>query len=138
MTCARSTLIDLNATAFYHCISRCVRRAFLCGKDIQTGQDFRHRKYWIVNRIKQLANIFAIHICAYAVMNNHYHLVLFVNEKLTNHWQDDEIIRRWSNLFPKDAASLAFLETHLVQAKISLWRERLSSISWFMRCINET
>ena len=86
MTSARANKIDLSATPYYHCMTRCVRRTFLCGNDNQTGQDYSHRKEWIAARMKELANIFAIQICAYAVMSNHYHMVLFVNEEQAKNW----------------------------------------------------
>ncbi|MBS0287006.1 MAG: transposase [Proteobacteria bacterium] len=140
MTAPRYTKIDLDATRYYHCMTRCVRRSYLCGRDMHTGQDFEHRKGWLVTRIKQLSSIFAIKICAYAVMSNHYHLVLYVNESEAKAWKNNDIIERWAALFPRDAAKLdgPFVTEHLVDSKVALWRERLMSISWFMRCINET
>ncbi len=62
-------------------MARCVRRAFLCGEDSVTGQNFDHRKQWLEDRIYELASIFSIKICAYAVMSNHYHLVLHVDRE---------------------------------------------------------
>ena len=80
MTQSRNSLISLADTPYYHCISRCVRRAFLCGRDNYTGQSFEHRRQW-GERIRFLAGIFAIDVCAYAIMSNHYHLVLHINEQ---------------------------------------------------------
>ncbi len=140
MTAARSTKIDLSATPYYHCMTRCVRRTFLCGRDSQSGQDYSHRKGWIVDRLKQLTEVFAIHLCAYAVMSNHYHLVLWVNDNAAQRWTDEEVFQRWQQLFPFDAkqvATLGYSQSEIKQ-KIALWRQRLSSISWFMRCLNET
>ncbi len=132
MTLARSEQIDLSATPYYHVMNRCVRRSFLCGFDELTQKDYSHRKAWIVNRLKYLTDIFAIKICAYAIMSNHYHVVLYVEDKVAETWSEAEIIRRWASIFPKDAEE----NKHLKQ-KIQLWKERLTSISWFMRCLNE-
>jgi len=76
----RKTLISLEATAYYHCISRCVRRAFLCEEDGYTGRSFEHRRDWIEERLLELAQIFAIAVCGYSVMSSHSHAVLHVDQ----------------------------------------------------------
>lgn len=146
VTRARHQQISLDDTPYYHCISRCVRRAYLCGDDPVSGQNFDHRKQWLVERIKLLANHFAIDVCAYAVMSNHYHLVLFVNETKANEWSDKEVIKRWTALFPRNAAIIETLRNNSksrkaqkqLEQQIQLWRDRLKDISWFMRCLNES
>ena len=47
MTRPRSSLISLADTPWYHVVNRCVRRAFLCGRDAVSGQSFEHRRGWI-------------------------------------------------------------------------------------------
>ncbi len=145
MTLARYQQVSLHQTPYYHCISRCVRRAYLFGNDPVSGQNFDHRKIWLVGRIKQLSEQFAIDVCAYAVMSNHYHLVLFVNSDQAKSWTDEQVVERWTTLFPRNADLLATLSNNsasrTAKAKydeqIALWRHRLSDISWFMRCLNE-
>ncbi len=137
MTTARSNQIDLSITPYYHCMTRCVRQSYLCGYDSKTGKNYSHRKPWIVKRIKKLARVFAIHVCAFAVMSNHYHLVLFINAAKAKHWSDDEVQARWAQLFPHDAKSLNTYSKKEAEYKIILWRHRLMDISWFMRCLNE-
>ena len=78
---ARKRLVSLEVTPFYHVIARCVRRHFLCGKDPLTGKDYSARKQDIQDRLALLAEVFAIDVCAYAILSNHYHLVLHVDEQ---------------------------------------------------------
>jgi len=77
MAIKRSELIDNENAGYYHLMNRCVRRTFLCGVDEETGRNYEHRREWIENRILKLADIFSIEVYAYAVMSNHYHLVVY-------------------------------------------------------------
>jgi hypothetical protein len=84
----RKALVLLEETPYYHCVSRCDRRAFLCGVDAHTGKSYEHRRQWIVDPLKQLVDIFAIDICSYAVLHNHYHVILHVDSQLAAGWSD--------------------------------------------------
>ena len=99
MTRPRSSLISLADTPWYHVVNRCVRRAFLCGRDAATGCDFDHRRGWMETRIRELASVFTIDVAAYAVMSNHYHAVLRVDAARAEGLGDDEVLRRWTQLF---------------------------------------
>jgi hypothetical protein len=68
---ARREIVDNTEVGIYHCVSRCVRRAFLCGEDALTGRNFDHRKDWIRNRLEELAGAFAIDVLGFAVLSNH-------------------------------------------------------------------
>ncbi|MCW8889098.1 MAG: transposase, partial [Sedimenticola sp.] len=86
----RKALISLDATPYYHCVSRCVRRAFLCGVDQLTGRSYEHRRSWIEERLLSLPRSFAIDIAAYAVMHNHTHVVLHVDSDRAASWSPRE------------------------------------------------
>ncbi|MGY3868092.1 transposase [Aeromonas crassostreae] len=146
MTIARSRQISLQDTPYYHVVSRCVRRAFLCGEDVYSGQSYEHRRQWVIDKLGQLSRLFAIGICAYAVMSNHYHLVLKVESDTAASWSEREVAERWAALFQwpllvrrwYQGESLIEPELLVVQQLIGQWRERLHSISWFVRLLNET
>jgi REP element-mobilizing transposase RayT len=123
-----------------------VRRAFLCGEDSHSGRNFEHRRQWIEHRLLEVAGVFAIDIAAYAVMSNHYHVVLHIDSEQADAWTDKDIAERWHRLFHGGllsqrfvrGESLAKAELKAVCKQINEWRDRLMSISWFMRCVNET
>ncbi|MBL38709.1 MAG: transposase [Xanthomonadales bacterium] len=142
---ARRNQISLDATMLYHCISRCVRRQYLCGEDPLTGKDFSHRRDWIRARIFELSDIFAIGICSYAVMSNHLHVVLCVDQAEALEWDEHEVAKRWLALFGGTPLMRSFVageklsdaQLSAVSSLIEKYRKRLFSISWFMRCLNE-
>ena len=80
MAVPRERLVSLEDTPYYHCVSRCVRKAYLCGVDSYTGQSYEHRRDWIEERLLKLVQVFSIELCAYAVMSNHLHVVLKVED----------------------------------------------------------
>src|SRR5210317_290416 len=137
--------VSIEDTPYYHCISRCVRRAFLCGEDSVSGFSFEHRRQWITDRIKLLCSVFAVDLCAYAIMSNHYHIVIRIDVDQVGEWSDEEIARRWMQVFTGPLlmhqylgnADLTETELEQVQELFSTWRNRLCDLSWFMRCINE-
>ncbi len=145
MTRPRKELVSLDNTPYYHCTTRCVRRAFLCGTDYSSGDCFEHRRGWIRDRVKRLAAVFLIDIAAYAVMSNHYHIVLRVNHEQVERLTRDEIIERWCLLFKGPPLIQRYCAGHVlskaeldvVDDVVAQWRERLIDISWFMRCLNE-
>jgi len=141
----RKTLVSLDATPYYHCVSRCVRRAFLCGEDAFTGNSYEHRRQWIEDRLLELSGIFAIDVCAYAVMSNHYHVTLHINSEQALSWSALEVVEHWHRLFKGSLLSqryyqgevLSHAERNALSDQVNEWRKRLMSISWFMRCSNE-
>jgi REP element-mobilizing transposase RayT len=142
MTQARSHLIPRGTGGMFHCVQRCVRRAFLCGLDQDTGRCFEHRKRWVEDRIQRLAECFAVGIHAYAVMSNHLHVVLQLEPDQTLHWSDSEVASRWVRLFPPredsdEARALKCLRLISNPERLDEVRHRLGSLSWFMRCLAE-
>jgi REP element-mobilizing transposase RayT len=142
----RKTLIAVESTPYYHCVARCVRRAFLCGVDTFTGQNYEHRRAWLEDRLLELPKVFAIDIAAYAIMSNHYHVILHINTDRAKSWSDYEIVERWHQLFNgtvlsqkylKNEGELSKVEMLVFQETIDEWRSRLLDISWFMRILNE-
>ncbi|MGS0681134.1 transposase [Shewanella sp. 125m-7] len=142
---ARSTLISLEDTPYYHCCSRVVRRAYLCGDDKYTGKNYDHRRGWVEAQILKLTEVFAIDVAAYAVMSNHLHVVLYIDLETVNSWSDREVVEQWHKLFNGTELTQKFAKGDVIEEcmvavlkhLIATYRSRLSDISWFMRCLNE-
>ena len=80
----RRSQISLEDTPYYHCCSRVVRRAFLCGDDKYSGENYDHRRSWVETLLLKLATVFAIDVAAFAVMSNHLHVVLRIDVDTVN------------------------------------------------------
>ena len=117
MTRPRASLVSVADTPYYRCSGRCVRRAFLCGDDPLTGRTFDHRKTWIVERLKLLAEVFAIDLCAYAVMSNHYPLVVRLDPDRIQNWTDLEVAERWTRLFSGPRLRAALSQERVTQRR---------------------
>lgn len=138
----RSQLVPTNIASTFHCVQRCVRRAFLCGTDDYTGQSFEHRKHWVQSRIALVASCFAADVLAYAVMSNHLHLVVHIDPTHVGTWDDEAVVERWLTLFPprndhhdeRERKRQRILQDAPYLTEL---RRRLGDLSWLMRCLAE-
>ncbi len=147
MTMPRYSQLSLDDTLWYHCVSRCVRRAYLCGDDFVTGHSYEHRRDWVAQRIKQLAAVFTIDVAAYAVMSNHYHIVVRVDNERPYELSTEEVMERWTQLYQgpiligrylsEQRSEMSESELFMVEELAVVYRERLSDLSWFMKNLNE-
>ena len=145
MATPRKQQISLADTPYYHCVARCVRRAFLCGEDKVSGQSYEHRRGWVEDKLHFLTKVFAIDVCAYAVMSNHYHVVLCIDEAKAKQWTMTEVLERWHQLYKGTLLTRQFCRGEklakplldIVMATSEVYRKRLMKISWFMGNINE-
>src|SRR5271165_4542933 len=102
MAMARAHLVDVSVTRWYHCITRCVRRAFLL------GEGPFDRRVWIERRLQELAEIFAVSVAGFSVLDNHLHVLVRLDPDVAKGWSDEEVVRRWGRLFPpRDSARRA-------------------------------
>lgn len=139
MTMPRRMLVDLGVTRYYHCISRCVRKAMLC------GEGHEHRKQWIENRLELLAQQFAVSVCGFAVMDNHLHVLVRLDPARSSDWSDEDVVRRWIAVYPPkgldqadSAAVERWVKLHSKDGKkMAVWRERLQNLGWFMKALKE-
>jgi putative transposase len=100
MTNPRREILTPHVPTFYHCTSRCVRRAYLCGWCGLLKKDFSHRRVWVQERLAVLLDIFAIELTSYAVMSNHLHTLLYTRPDIAETWSPEEVAIRWCKLFP--------------------------------------
>lgn len=139
MTRPRNQLIDRENGGFYHIVSRCVRRAWLSGCDPVSGNDYSYRRDWIERLMLALTNFFTVEVLAYAVMSNHYHIVINYRPKDSKRLSAKQIARRWLAVFPpKPDADVDELVATMIRdtSRIKELRARLGDLSWYMRCLN--
>jgi len=146
MATPRHRLIDPQQAMYYHIVSRCVRRSWLCGVDSRTRRNYSHRKTWLIERMDQLAEAFPIEINAYAVMSNHFHLVVYYDPLAAQEWSNGEVVRRWLIACPPKNSSgqidhdlMPIVTEQLLeqQERVEELRLRLGSLSTFMQLLKQ-
>ena len=98
--CARKEIVRQGQPGIFHCGSRVVRQCFLLGSDPLTGNDYSHRREWVIQRLQLLVTNFAIDVCFLAIMSNHLHLVLRTTPRLVTRMGNWEVARRWLRVYP--------------------------------------
>ena len=143
---AREEVFDSDEVAIVHVMNRTVRRCFLMGRDPLTRKNYDHRKAWMELELEHLAKYFSIDLLCYAILSNHFHLLLRSRPDVVEQWDDRQVARRWLMLCPKrrDAENrpeepnefeLNQITNDLVRLKTI--RSRLSDISWWMRFLSQ-
>lgn len=141
-SCARGWLIDESRVGTYQCSSHCVRHCSFRERSA-SGLDQDHRVEWLHKRVDDLASIFAVQVCDFAVLYDQFDLILRNRPDLAVQLTAEEVAQRWqrlslASLDLKPAAGAKEIEK-LVAKRIWIAerRQRLSSISWFMRMLKE-
>ena len=145
MATPRHLLVDPENECDYHLVSRCVRRAFLCGVDEHDGRDYSHRRTWLVERMRQLAPCFAVDIYSYTVLSNHFHLVARHDPLAHRDWSDEEVAWRWFEAFPPAERGAAVEELKPERRELMVGdpqrvaraRRTLGSLSHFMKHLKQ-
>ncbi len=139
MTMARSQLVNVDVTPWYHVISKTVRGAILL------AQGDTDRKQWIEQRLQFLSEVFGIAVAGFSILDNHFHALVRLEPERVQNWSDEEVVRRWAQLFPprgKDRKPLKLTAAWIAQKQadpkyVARTRQRLGSLSWFMKCLKE-
>ncbi len=144
MTQARHLTVYHDRPGFYHCMTRCVRQAFLFDATGPCTRAHSDRRHWIEQRLFELCESFAVGLYAWAAMSNHCHVVILVDPLAPQEWSDEECAERWCRIsqFPgRNAApdKRRRREQALLKdaSRLLEIRARLGSLSWFMRFLNE-
>ncbi len=141
---SRAEVFDPQEVAIGHVFSRVVRRCFLLGDDPVSGKNFDHRKVWIESYLQQFAASFAIDLLGYAILSNHFHLILRSRPDVVATWSDQEVARRWLMLCPhhrkSEGTAMEPTQPEInsiagCPVKLAEIRSRLSDLSWWMRLL---
>jgi len=138
----RSETIDPLVVGIYHIWNRCVRHAWLWGRDPVTGKNFNHRRKWFEDRLKLQVRLFGIEVLFHAELINHFHDILRNRPDVVATWSDEEVVRRilminklpycFDGIVPEPTQAAINIELANPE-KVAEYRIRLSDPSWFMK-----
>lgn len=97
----RSSRISPDEVTIAHVWSQTVQQMFLLGKDSLSGEDYSHRKDWVIDIMAHQSMFMAIDILRFAVMENHVHFLLRTRPDIVRGWSDQEVAWNYLLLCPK-------------------------------------
>jgi hypothetical protein len=146
-SCPRKEIVRGGDVGVYHCYSRCVRRASLCGVDAVADKDYEYRRDWVCQFEEALAGLFGIEVAFHAELSNHIHLVLRTRPDVVALWSDEEVVRRWLTISHlvrstngrtiKELADVRIAMETADPQRVEQLRGRLASVSSFMGALCE-
>ena len=133
---ARIKIPAAESEAAYHCISRTVNGEWLFD---DAAKEILRRQVW------QVADYCGVQIVTYAIMSNHFHVLLNVPRQ--EPVSDAELLRRYKVLYPKPTkhqpTRLAVVEAELARngPEALAWRQRqlalMGDVSPFMKLVKQ-
>lgn len=141
---ARAEVFAPDEVAVVHVMNRVVRRCYLLGDDPVSGKNYDHRKVMIENQLQRLAGAFGIDLLGFAIMSNHFHLILRSSQDVVAGWDETEVARRWLLICPVrknsagDPEEPNEFELNSIRndpRKLEILRLRLSDLGWWMRVL---
>ena len=137
---ARRDIVREGEIGVYHCFSRCVQKAFLCGVDPKTHIDYDYRRTWIKKLLEYQASVFAVDVGNYSILSNHQHLIARTRPDIAAQWSDEEVAWRWKLAWPhwdgerwlREPTDEEVEEVLAKADRIPKLRANLASLSWFL------
>ena len=115
----RMIMTDPGQKTVYHVISRTAL----------DGLPFKHaEKDELVRVIKRFSMVYAVEVLGFSVLGNHWHLLAEVSP--ASMLSDDEVRRRFMLLYSTGA--------EFPEGQLEHYRERFSSLSWYVKDIKQT
>ncbi len=143
----RSDTISPTKIQLLHVFCRLVQRGFFMGTDSVSGINYDHRRDWLLDRIKLLAQVYCIDVITIAIMHNHFHLQVRTRWDLVQSLTDEEVLRRLFLLkydryfFPdgsdRKTATREIQRTLKDPKEMKKARKKLSNISKYMQSLNQ-
>ncbi len=142
----RKDLFSWNEVQVAHVWNRVVRKCFLLGEDPVSGKNYDHRKVWIVELLDYYARFFGIDLLEYALLSNHFHLILRSRPDVVATWYDTEVAFRWLMICPVrrnadgSPAEPSEPEMNAIvndEKRLGEIRSRLSDFSWWVRLVTQ-
>ena len=148
---ARVEVSAPDEVAIVHVMNCVVRRYYLLGDDLVSGKNYDHCKVMIENQLQRLAGAFGVDLLGFAIMSNHFHLILRSRPDVVLTWDDTEVARRWLLICPVRKNSADPLSSTAGEPeepnefelnsirndprKLEIPRLRLSDLGWWMRVL---